>query len=175
MIENWKTIEGFGGVFEVSDLGRVTRNGQPVKTVITQKNNGSPFMQVVLYYKEKKLTTHVHRLVARYFLEGYEKNKHVVHIDGDTSNNEVTNLEFKERERPKSRIVTTSIARQKEVQEEILESKHEWIHLVKEHCVTCPRKIKNPVANYIRRGNFCEVCISKMLDTVKQSLYNNSI
>lgn len=81
--------------FIISDICSQTK---VLKSWITHRGK----LQVGYYYNDKKLTKklHVHRLVASTFFSdagldanGRERND-VNHVDGDTCNNRVTNLEF---------------------------------------------------------------------------------
>lgn len=104
MSENWKDIEGYEGRYQVSNMGRVrslsrkvlfgnqTRmvSGKILK--LKRKNNGYLYIQLRIDLKERDF--HVHRLVARYFVEGYQEGLDVNHIDGDKTNNSASNLEW---------------------------------------------------------------------------------
>ena len=52
------------------------------------------YQNMCLYYDGKKHTTYVHKFIAEIYMgecpEGYE----IDHIDGDISNNDITNLEY---------------------------------------------------------------------------------
>lgn len=55
-------------------------------------HNGYP--QVLLYKNRKPHTQRVHRLIAEVFLPDYYDKPQVNHIDGNKTNNAVTNLEM---------------------------------------------------------------------------------
>ena len=84
-MEIWKPIEELPG-YSVSNKGRVRKdsNGQ---IMVLNKNGG---------YCRITITKHVHRLVAKAFLDEPEKEKKcwVDHIDGNRSNNDVSNLRW---------------------------------------------------------------------------------
>lgn len=102
-METWKDIEGYNGVYQVSDYGNVRstdhydcnkRNRIAGRTLKPgRKNNG--YLQVTLSdnFGEVK-RYYVHRLVMNAFVgkcpEGYEVN----HIDEDKENNALCNLEY---------------------------------------------------------------------------------
>lgn len=96
--ERWKAIEGYGGRYQVSDLGRVRRlecrakDGRRLSAkMLSPCLNSANFVCVSLECKSKT----VHRLVAEAFCEKTgEDAVEVNHIDGDRSNNTATNLEW---------------------------------------------------------------------------------
>jgi len=84
--EKWKYISGFPE-YKVSNFGRITRGGY----ILSQSINSRGYMGVVLSGKSKE----VHRLVARQFIDDtLDKTMDVNHIDFDTTNNNVSNLEI---------------------------------------------------------------------------------
>lgn len=95
MKEVWKPIKGYEGLYEVSSLGRVKslnfkRSGEEGILTPTLK----PYLQVALYSKGSPSQQLVHRLVAEAFIPNPEKLPQVNHIDEDTHNNSVPNLEW---------------------------------------------------------------------------------
>ncbi len=92
MVENWKDIKDYEGLYQISDKGLV-------KSLITgnirmlQKNKWG--YSVVILTKNKKQKQHfVHRLVAEAFIPMQEGKYEVNHIDGNKTNNNVSNLEW---------------------------------------------------------------------------------
>lgn len=104
-IEEWKDIEGYEGLYQVSNLGNVkslekTRIGNggsivPVKERILKASKDSKgYLQVKLFKDEKPKTYKVHRLVASAFLPNPDNLPQVNHKDENPSNNRVDNLEW---------------------------------------------------------------------------------
>ena len=104
-MEQWKEIEGFDGLYLVSNLGRVLRkrreyiNPQGTTCVIEEKElkpslNGRGYLHVKIRYNGKRHTLVVHRLVAKAFLPNPANKPQVNHIDGNKLNNRLDNLEF---------------------------------------------------------------------------------
>ena len=107
MIETWRDIAGFEGVYQVSDAGRVKslpftqryllRNGKEnyrktkEKILSTQKIN-SGYLIVHLHLNGVRSARTVHSLVANAFVAGIGKT--VNHIDGNKLNNRADNLEY---------------------------------------------------------------------------------
>ena len=90
--EEWKSITGYEGLYEVSNLGRV-RNIKTHKLVM-QSVVVSGYKRVTLYKENKPKTKLVHRLVAEAFLPNPNNLMIVNHKDENKLNNIVTNLEW---------------------------------------------------------------------------------
>jgi hypothetical protein len=100
MQEIWKSIEGFEGLYEVSNLGNVRSLPRTVKNRYFPGKNRSLTSQktgykaVTLTGKGKRITDYVHRLVAKAFIANPENKPAINHIDSDRTNNNVMNLEW---------------------------------------------------------------------------------
>lgn len=93
MYVEWKDITGWEDKYEVSSLGEV-RNKLTNRCISGDINN-SGYYRVCLYSKEKRERFFRHRLVATHFIQNTDKlKKFVNHIDGNKSNNHVSNLEW---------------------------------------------------------------------------------
>lgn len=93
MIEEWKRIPGFGGFYNVSNIGRVcsTRNGCIRIKKLHKTQDG--YLKVRIGYGDLSKVEFVHRLVASLFI-GDTSCMEVNHIDGNKENNIVRNLEI---------------------------------------------------------------------------------
>mgnify|MGYP000622202944 CR=1 FL=1 len=96
MIE-WRAVEGYKGLYEVSNTGQVKslnykRTGQA--HILAPKHNPSGYLQVVLYKENIKKYVYIHRIVAAAFIPNPEEKAYVNHIDGDKTNNNINNLEW---------------------------------------------------------------------------------
>lgn len=91
--EIWKEIQGFEGLYAVSNKGKVMNlmSGKVLKNNIN--THGYPFVQL---HKgnEKPKQIKVHRLIAEAFIPNPDNLPEVNHIDEDKTNNDVTNLEW---------------------------------------------------------------------------------
>lgn len=104
MDEIWRDIEGFEGLYQVSNLGRVKcvehkcpgRCGlRTVKEhLMTQVKGAKGYMYVSLSNMDRGRTFTVHRLVAKAFIPNPENNPVVNHKDENKANNCVDNLEW---------------------------------------------------------------------------------
>lgn len=90
MIEEWREVPGYEGLYEVSDWGRIRRNGKILKT----RNNGHGYLHVDLCKNGLVKTINIHRLVALAFLQNPNNYPQINHIDEDKTNNAVENLEW---------------------------------------------------------------------------------
>lgn len=91
MVEIWKDIENFEGLYQVSNYGRVKSLYRNIIRKPQKHLNGYLFL--MLHKENKSYYLNIHRAVAISFL-GYEKGKEVNHIDGNKENNCVENLEW---------------------------------------------------------------------------------
>ena len=111
--ESWRTIPGYEGKYQVSNMGRVrSLNHSTEQTIVSC--NGTQFtcvknysgrilkqcldnygyFHVRLYSDRKAHLFKVHRLVAMMFLTDYDENLTVDHINANKSDNRVQNLQM---------------------------------------------------------------------------------
>lgn len=97
MKEIWKPVNGFVGVYEVSNLGRVRRicAGRGSKIGIKKLNpSKTGYVLVNLSKKNTQKIKTVHSLVAKAFISNKKNKPCINHIDSNPSNNHVSNLEW---------------------------------------------------------------------------------
>lgn len=97
IIEEWRPICGFEGLYEVSNLGRVKslkdRYGNLREKILKQIQNDKGYLKVNLANGKRKTST-VHRLVALSFIPNPNNLPTVNHINEDKTDNCVYNLEW---------------------------------------------------------------------------------
>ena len=93
-MEQWKDIEGYEGLYQVSNQGRVKslKFGKEKIRKCREMPNG--YLQVDLWKDGKPTMKKVHRLVAEAFLENPQNLPQVNHKDENKTNNCVENLEW---------------------------------------------------------------------------------
>ena len=105
--EIWRSIEGYEGLYEVSNLGRVRsldrygNTGYGIRLykgkILSQEKDRGGYLNVVLSKKCIKTTFKVHRLVARAFPDicgEYKKGLVVDHINTVRTDNRAINLKW---------------------------------------------------------------------------------
>lgn len=95
--EEWRPVVGFEGRYEVSDIGRV-RSLLSGGTILRPRANHLRFgyLQINLRHggSRRVVTRTVHRIVLEAFVGPKPVGKQCNHIDGDKSNNRLSNLEW---------------------------------------------------------------------------------
>lgn len=98
MQEIWKSIEGYEGLYEVSNYGRIrsyhnNKHGlREIPKIIIGLD--STYKTIALSKDGKKESRTIHSLVAETFLDNPNQLKEVNHKDGNKWNNRVDNLEW---------------------------------------------------------------------------------
>lgn len=102
--EIWKQVDGYGGFYEVSNLGRV-RSKERITDIqsychimrkprILKAQSNGKYNRVVMSFDGKHRQVLIHRLVAETFLPNPDNLPEVNHKDEDKTNNNVSNLEW---------------------------------------------------------------------------------
>jgi hypothetical protein len=91
--EEWRPIEGFEGLYEVSNLGRF-RNAQTGLIRRTQAKAGTGYRIITLMKNGRCNTRSVHRLVAHAFLGPRPDGLQCAHLSGDPGDNRAANLAY---------------------------------------------------------------------------------
>lgn len=108
MEEIWKAIEGYEGLYEISNIGNVrsvdryihkVERGTPCVSfcrgrILSPGDNGKGYQFVLLNYKGKSKSYYIHRLVAMAFIPRVKGKDYINHKDGNKKRNNVDNLEW---------------------------------------------------------------------------------
>ena len=105
MQETWKDIDGYEGLYQISNLGRVKslnkviikKNGvhHPFKEkILSHEVNNKGYITTTLCKNTKIKVFLVHRLVAKAFIPNPNNLSQVNHKDGNKENNHANNLEW---------------------------------------------------------------------------------
>ena len=95
--EIWKDIEGYEGLYKVSNMGNVKSLKYGKERILKAQDDGHGYLKVFLWKDGKKKNCRVNRLVAIAFLENPDNLPEVNHKDENPKNNCADNLEFCDR------------------------------------------------------------------------------
>jgi len=94
MEEVWRDIEGYEGLYQVSNLGRVKSLHGLSERIMKNRNVSGGYQALLLTKNKISKNFLVHRLVAQAFIPNLEGKPEVNHINEDKTNNRVDNLEW---------------------------------------------------------------------------------
>ena len=104
MKEQWKAVNGYEGLYEVSNAGKIRSVDHYVRSrycnrlvkgrIMKQQTDKDGYKKVCLCKENVRKTFFVHRIVATAFIENSHKYPCINHIDENKQNNRADNLEF---------------------------------------------------------------------------------
>jgi hypothetical protein len=93
-MEEWKDIEGYEGLYQVSNHGRVKSFKYGKEKILKGSITTKGYLQVYLHKDNKIKRFNGHRLIAIHFIPNPDNKPQVNHIDGNKLNNNISNLEW---------------------------------------------------------------------------------
>lgn len=96
MNETWKPVQGYEGLYMVSNMGRVAglKKRRFPAHIMHQELTGNGYLRVGLFKDGKQSKKKVHRIVAEAFIPNPGGKPQVNHINGVRTDNRVCNLEW---------------------------------------------------------------------------------
>lgn len=150
--EEWRDINGYEGIYQVSNLGRIKSlsrkrlNGRGYyiqkERIIKQAMTSTGYKMVVFSVNKVRKYFKVHRLVAFAFLGLPPKNRTIInHKDGNPLNNNVNNLEWCSQKYNNLHAHLTGLIKdfrisRKELKKRIIVEKKTYKEIAKEYNVT---------------------------------------
>ena len=97
MTEEWRDIDGYEGLYQVSNLGRVKSlnyNHTGTEKIMKPYKNTWGYLKVSLSKERKNKLISIHRLVAKAFISNPDNLPQVNHINEVKTDNRAVNLEW---------------------------------------------------------------------------------
>lgn len=94
----WKPIDGFEGLYEISNFGQVRNNKGEILKHGIKRTNCTCYKNVRLWKDGKYHNKYIHRLIAEAFIPNPTNLPFINHKDEDGTNNLIENLEWCTRE-----------------------------------------------------------------------------
>lgn len=92
-METWRDIAGYEGTYQISNFGRV-KSFKRGERILKPKLHTGGYLCVILYSNGSGNGRFIHRLVAEAFIRNPQNKSTVNHLDGDKTNNHVSNLQW---------------------------------------------------------------------------------
>lgn len=174
MIEIWKDILGYEGLYQISNLGRICSVKRIVKgrelserqlsdRIRTPFTSGR-YSRIGLFKNKKLCLFTVHRLVAIAFIPNPENKPEVNHKDKNKMNNCVSNLEWVTRQENmahKNLKLNNTIDNSSKTAIELEMGKYNSLHKIIEHLEACYSGQSKDKSKDIRT-NFAFLSLKKM-------------
>ena len=97
MDEIWHDIEGYEGLYQISNKGHVKSLYKGSERILRAHDNGAGYLKVQLYKNTARQYRYIHRLVAETFIVNLHNLPEINHKDENKKNNCVENLEWCDR------------------------------------------------------------------------------
>lgn len=144
--EIWRPIEGFEGLYEVSNYGNVKALPKRIDSggchrdfperMMRSADDKDGYLRLSLYDSNHKAhTKKVHRLVADAFLGNPDKLSQINHKDGNKKNNHVENLEWCTQSHNMKHAVRTGLIRLDGIHNPNHKLRTEDVEYIKKHYI----------------------------------------
>ena len=94
MVEIFKDIKGYEGIYQISNIGNVKSLQSGKEKILVQQVDQKGYRTIKLYKDGSNKRFKVHRLVAEAFIPNPNHLPQVNHIDENKENNIIENLEW---------------------------------------------------------------------------------
>ena len=94
MDEIWRDIEGYEGLYQISNKGNVKSLYNGSERILKPRDNGRGYYKIELYNDGVRKYFKLHRLVAQAFIPNPHNLPEINHRDENKKNNCVENLEW---------------------------------------------------------------------------------
>lgn len=94
MIEIWKDVKGYEGLYKVSNKGNIKSFYKSKTRILKPSKDKDGYLRIDLYKDGKSKTFQLHRLIAIEFIPNPENKPEVNHINEDKTKNNIENLEW---------------------------------------------------------------------------------
>lgn len=111
MMEVWRDVKGYEGLYQVSDWGRVRRGNK----LLHLNTNTYGYKHITLCKNNVPKTALVHTLVADAFIENPQSKPQINHKDGNKENNTVANLEWVTQEDNNRHAIKTKLRKARKI------------------------------------------------------------
>lgn len=154
-----KPLNGFEGLYEISNLGYVIGVERIIEFKNTKRhikrhinknipNPKNKYIYVYLFKNNKNYAKRLHRLLAEHFIPNPENKPNINHIDGNRQNNNLSNLEWvtsKENSRHMYDVLGFKTPREKidKMRESQKGEKHHKSKLKEEQVLEIRKKLKD--------------------------------
>ncbi len=174
--EIWKEVDGYNGVYFVSNLGNVKSvdhflpgrrgSGKQNGRVLKQNKCHKGYLRVSLSLNKVKFTTGAHRLVAKAFVPNSLNLPQVNHKDGIKTNNYPDNLEWCTNQQNQIHAVKNGLTKHNYCE------KHHMAKLSNDDVIKARELHKSGITN-IELSNIYKVSATAMSNILKNKTYIN--